>query len=397
MHKLLIKIFIKNHHDLNNPIVRSNYGKLAGFVGIISNFFLSIFKIIIGFISMSVSILADGINNLSDAGASIVTLVGFKLASMPPDEHHPYGHQRIEYLSGVIVSFIIIMVGVLLGKSSIERIINPVEISINFWLLGTLTISLLIKLWQGFFYLKIGSIISSKTLKATSTDSFNDFITTTVIIIGIGVYLLSNKRLNIDGYLGVLVSIYIIISGIKLIKDTMNPLIGTIPDEAFVNLIDNKIKSYPGVLGIHDLVVHSYGPNQIFITVHVEVASNQDIMISHDLIDKIERDFRRELKLDLVIHMDPVDIDDQLTKELKQIVETMILELDYQLSIHDFRIIKKETKTNVLFDIVIPPKYEILPNELKKIIIDKINKYDPSLEAIIKIDEFYLHNSKEIK
>lgn len=397
MHKLLIKIFIKNHHDLNNPIVRSNYGKLAGFVGIISNFFLSIFKIIIGFISMSVSILADGINNLSDAVASIVTLIGFKLASMPPDEHHPYGHQRIEYLTGVIVSFIIIMVGVLLGKSSIERIINPVEISINFWLLGTLTISLLIKLWQGFFYLKMGSIISSKTLKATSTDSFNDFITTTVIIIGIGVYLLSNKRLNIDGYLGALVSIYIIISGIKLIKDTMNPLIGTIPDETFVNLIDNKIKSYPGVLGVHDLVVHSYGPNQIFITVHVEVASNQDIMISHDLIDKIERDFRRELKLDLVIHMDPVDIDDQLTKELKQIVEMMILEFDHRLSIHDFRIIKKETKTNVLFDIVIPTKYEILPKELKKIIIDKINKYDSSLEAIIKIDEFYLHNSKEIK
>lgn len=387
MGKLLIKLFIKDYENINNVHVRANYGKLAGLVGIMTNIILSVAKIIIGLISMSVAILADGINNLSDAGSSIITLVGFKLSSRPPDEDHPFGHQRIEYISGLFVAILIIVVGILLGKSSIERMITPEVISVNKWLFITLGSSVVIKIWQYLFYHKISKMINSTALKATAHDSLNDVIATLIILIGALIYFI--KGINIDGYLGLLVSAYIVISGIKLIKETTNPLIGTMPDPKIMFLIEGKIKSYQGVLGVHDLIVHSYGPNQVFATAHVEVDSKQDILISHNIIDQIERDFRQEFKIDLLIHIDPVEVNCHETNLYKMKIEHIINNFDKSLSIHDFRLIKTDTKTNVLFDIEMPFQYHLPPKELKNIISNLIKQEDNNLNVIIRIDQFY--------
>lgn len=392
MKKVLLKLFVKNYKDVNDPKVRNDYGVLVGVFGIVTNLIVCIVKIIVGILSTSLSILADGINNLSDAGASIVTLIGFKIASKPADEDHPFGHQRMEYLSGLLVSILILMIGGTLLIDSVKQLINPTVMAISKVTFIVLIFSIVVKLIQMLFYRSLGKDINSTTLIATGVDSLNDCITTTAVIIGLLVFHLTGFT-RIDGIIGLFVASFIIVSGVKLLKETINPLLGVMPEKSEIDAIANKIKSYDGVLGIHDLIIHNYGPSKTFVSVHVEVDRDVDVMISHDMIDNIEMDFKKNDNINLIIHMDPVDIHDEETQRLKQLVEKLLKQYDERLSFHDFRIVKGVTHTNVVFDIVMPIKYEMTPNELRNDVIKLIKAEDSFLNPVITIDHFYDQNN----
>lgn len=388
MVKLLGKLFIKDYQNYNNPSVRTSYGKLSGIVGIISNLFLCIIKILTGVLIGSFSYIADGINNLSDAGSSIITLIGFKLASEPADADHPFGHQRVEYLTGLIVSFIIIAIGLLLMKSSIESIINPGD-GASFSIISViiLAVSILIKCLQSLFYRKVGKLINSTAVLATSIDSLNDCISTGAVLIASIISLLTD--LQLDGWMGCVVSIFILVSGYKLVKEAMSPLIGEKPSKELVDDIVKKILDYPKVLGIHDLVIHSYGPGKIFATIHVEVDSEENILVIHDQIDNIENDFREKMGINLVIHMDPIDTKDENTQELREEAFRILQSIDPVLNFHDFRIVKGETHTNVLFDVLVPVRYKMTDKELKTLINQKFKEYNPKINTVLVIDHDY--------
>lgn len=396
MRKLLLKIFIKDYKNTSNQTVRTKYGTLSGIVGIVANLFLCIFKIVAGFLSGSLSIMADGINNLSDAGSSIITLIGFKLSNKPADEDHPFGHERIEYLTGVIVSFIILAIGGILGYESILKIIasvkDPESISIEVTpvLYIIMGVSILVKCWLALFNHKNGKEIESTTLQATAQDSLNDCISTAAVIGGMIVF--NIWHLPLDGYIGVIVSIFILISGIKMLKETMNPLIGEDISADLKNKIKERVMSYEGILGVHDLVVHTYGPNKIFATIHAEVSSTANILESHDIIDNIEKDFKDNLNINLVIHMDPIDITDPKTAALKETVLEILYDFDPKLSFHDFRVVHGITHTNILFDVSIPIKYNKTPQEVREYLVTKIKEYDLKLNPIIQIDQHYERN-----
>ena len=392
MKKLLLKLFVKNYQDKENPIVRSKYGVLAGIFGIITNLIICSVKIIVGLISSSVSILADGINNLSDAGASIVTFVGFKLSSKPADEEHPFGHERYEYLSGMIVSIIILIIGGSLLIDSIDKIINPVEVLTGTYIYIVLVISILFKCIQSLFYRSLSKDIDSTTLKASSVDSLNDCISTAAVLVGLLIFDLTDF-IYIDGIIGIFVSIFILIAGIKMLNETMSPLLGEMPSKEDVDKIYEDIKKYDGVLGIHDLVIHSYGPSKTFVTAHVEVDSKIDIMLSHDMIDNIESDFKKDFNIDLVIHLDPIDIHDEETQKLRSEIDQILQNIDSKLSFHDFRVVKGVTHTNVLFDVVMPITYPKTPQELKMEIAKKVKEHNDFLNPVIVIDHFYDRNN----
>ncbi len=389
---LIPRLFIKNYKDVDNPKVRFAYGRMCGVVGIISNFFLCALKIVFGLIIHSIAIIADGINNLADAGSSVITLIGFKLASLPSDKDHPFGHQQYEYITGLIVSVIIFFIGALLLKSSIEDLI-AFEIKETTTKMSIITciilfISVLVKCWQCLFYKHYGKLIKSTALVATGTDSLNDCITTIAILASVIVNMFYPNG-YLDGIMGISVSIFILISGCKLIKETISPLIGEAPSKEFTDMVIKKILSYKGVLGVHDLVIHSYGEEKIFITAHVEVDSSESINVSHDMIDNIERDFSY-MNLNLVIHMDPVDIHDEVVMNLKKVVSKIIDEIVPELKFHDFRIVKGITHTNVLFDIVVPNKYQLSNDEIKEEIDKKLLAYDDKLRTVITFDVSYI-------
>ena len=392
MKKLLLKLFVKNYEDKENPVVRAKYGILAGIFGIITNLIICSIKIIVGLISKSVSILADGINNLSDAGASIVTFIGFKLSSKPADEEHPFGHERYEYLSGMIVSIIILIIGGSLFIDSIDKIINPVVVETRLYIYIILVISIILKCLQSLFYRSLSKDIDSGALKASSVDSLNDCISTGAVLIGLVIFDLTNF-IYIDGIMGIFVSIFILVAGIKMLNETMSPLLGEMPSKEDVEKIYEDIKKYDGVLGIHDLVIHSYGPSKTFVTAHVEVDSKIDIMISHDMIDNIEADFKKQFNIDLVIHLDPIDIHDEETNKLRKDISVILNSIDSKLSFHDFRVVKGITHTNVLFDVVMPITYPKTPQELKIEITKKIKEYNDFLNPVIVIDHFYDRNN----
>ena len=392
MKKILLKLFVKNYQDKENPVVRAKYGVLAGVFGIITNLLVCSVKIIVGLLSASVSILADGINNLSDAGASIVTFIGFHLSSKPADEEHPFGHERYEYLSGMIVSIIILIIGGSLLIDSIKKIISPVEMQTGTYIYIILAISILFKFIQALFYKSLAKDIDSTTLKASSVDSLNDCISTAAVFVGLIIFDLTGFA-YIDGIVGIIIAIFIIVAGVKLLKETMDPLLGEMPSKEDVDTIVNNITKYEGVLGIHDLVIHSYGPNKTFVTVHCEVDSKVDIMLSHDMVDNIEADFKKEFNIDLVIHMDPVDIHDEETQNLKKDIAGIIKKYDENLRFHDFRVVKGVTHTNVLFDLEMPLTYNKTPLELKNDIAQLIKEYNSFLNAVIVVDHFYNRNN----
>lgn len=384
MRKFLVRLFIKDYTNYNDTAVRTAYGKLSGVVGIVSNLFLSVIKMITGFLVASVSIMADGINNLSDAASSIITLIGFKMSSMPPDKDHPYGHQRIEYVAAMAVSFIILVVGGVLLKSSIEKVLNPEPMETSPVIFIILAASILIKFWQSRFNRANGKLIHSQALINTSVDSLNDVIATSTVLVSLLVFEFAN--LNIDGYIGILVSLFIIFSGIKLLKETISPLIGEAPSQEFIDKITNEILAYPGVLGIHDLVIHSYGPAKTFITVHVEVDCRVDIIVSHDVIDNIEHDFQEKYDINLVIHMDPIDTVNEETLKLRDFVKNVLESIDPILRFHDFRVVHGPTHSNIIFDVVMPIQYPQSAEDIKAEITTKIKEKDKKYNPVITVD-----------
>ena len=390
MTKLLAKIFIKDYRNYSDIKVRAAYGKLSGIIGIITNIFLSSIKIITGLLIGSVAILADGLNNLSDAGSSIITLIGFKLSTAPADRDHPFGHQRIEYVSGLIISFIIMTISISLFKSSIEKIINPEAFEISWILIVILVASILIKLWQSYFYRINGKLIKSQTLIATSIDSFNDVLATTAVLVSLIITYFT--KVDLDGYMGVVVSIFILISGYKLVKETISPLLGEAPSKEYIEQISADILSFEGILGIHDLVIHTYGPAKTFITVHAEVDSDVDVLISHDIIDNIEHYFLKKYHANLVIHMDPIETKCELTLEAKEMIHDILKEIDPVLDFHDFRVVRGKTHDNLIFDVVVPIKYKMPTEELKIEITNRVKQVNKKMNVVITFDEVYIDN-----
>ena len=359
MFRAFKKAFIKDYEKTNLAEVRFRYGTAAGVFGICTNVLLFLAKAVIGFLSGSVTVVADAVNNLSDAGSSVVTLVAFKMSAKPADQKHPYGHARFEYVAGLFVAFLVLAIGAMLLKSSVEKIFHPTETVITWVTYVVLGIAILLKVLQMLLYLDFGKATDSEALKASGEDSRNDVISTTAVLIAS--VIMQTTGVNIDGYAGLAVSLFIIISGAKLIKETVDPLLGMTPGPELVETIRTRLLSYDGVLGIHDLSVHSYGAAQIYVFVHVEVDAKEDAMKSHDLVDNIERDFKKELGIHLSVHTDPILYGDEETDEYKAKVKQTLAALNPKISIHDFRIVKGPTHVNLVFDVLVP--YDVTESE----------------------------------
>ena len=386
MSDFLVKKFVKGYQNTTNSKVRTAYGKLAGMVGIVCNVILFIMKIVVGTLSGSVSITADAVNNLSDASSSIVSLMGFKMSDKPADEEHPYGHGRFEYLSGLLVAVLIIVIGVELFRGSLDKILNPSKVEFSLVTVGVLVFSVALKLWMSLFNYKLGKKINSSTLKATGADSRNDVIATTAVLISAVVSYFSGFEL--DGWMGIAVSIFIMYSGIGIVKETLNPLLGKAPDAEFVKEIRDKILSYEGVLGTHDLLVHDYGPGRLFASVHVEMAAEADPLESHEMIDTIERDFYAE-GLHLIVHFDPIVTSDERVTTLRYWLSEQVGKIDGNLSIHDLRIVPGVKQTNVIFDCVVPFDFNMTDDELKKKICSVVSDNYPTYKCVITIDKSF--------
>lgn len=395
MTNFLIRQMTKGQEDIKDEAVRERCGKLSGVVGICCNVLLCFGKMAAGLLFHSISVVADAVNNLSDALSSVVTLVGFHMAGKPADEDHPYGHQRIEYLSGLLVSFLILVIGLQLVKSSVEKIIRPDEVAFSFLTIAILLVSMGVKTWMFLFNRKMGMLMDSSVLRATAQDSLNDVVTTSAVLLSAVVSRLSGFQL--DGYVGVLVSLFIIYSGIGLIKDTLNPLLGEAPSPELVAEIEQKIKSYDGVEGIHDLMVHDYGPQRRFASVHVEVSAKRDIMDSHDMIDNIEREVAESLGLHLVIHMDPIIMDDPVANQAHDMVDGVVQGIDRALSIHDFRMVQGPTHSNLIFDITVPTKCKLSDKELREAIQQAVWAQDETLHCVITIDRSYISSTERVE
>lgn len=395
MINLLVKYFIKDAGNVKDPYVRAAYANLGSIIGIVTNTLLCLCKIGVGIFFNSMSVLADGINNLSDAGSSVVTLIGFKLSIKPADDDHPFGHARIEYIAGLIVSFLILILGIDLIRSSISKIINPEPVESSSIIFIILILSILIKLWLSKFNFILGKKIDSTTMIATSVDSRNDVIATTAVLIALIIN--DFTTINLDGIMGVVVGIFIFISGINLVKETTNPLLGEAPDPEFVKCIESKILACEVVSGLHDLVIHSYGVNKWFASVHVEVPAEIDFLECHDILDNIERDLKNELDIHLVVHLDPIVTNDPKTNDIKEKVENIIAYVDNRLSMHDFRIACHPTYTNIIFDVVVPVGFKETPEQLASLLGDKIKEIDSTYHSIITVDTNYISTSISCK
>ncbi len=387
MISLLSKFFIKNRNDISSPAVRRAYGILCGAVGIFFNVLLCCLKLLASSLTGSVSIAADALNNLSDAGSSMVTLIGFRLAGQKPDPSHPFGHGRIEYISGFIVSVIIILMGIELGKTSVEKI--SVGASAEFSLISVIILisAILVKLYMYFYNAGIAKKIDSTAMKATATDSFGDCIATGTVLICTIISKFTSAP--IDGWCGIAVSLFILYSGINTAKETLNPLLGTPPDAEFVGKIHHIVMSYPEISGMHDLIVHNYGPGRMMISLHAEVPQSVDILQIHDTIDNIEHHLATELKCDAVIHMDPIATSDELTVSTREKVAELARALDASITIHDFRMVIGQTHTNLIFDMVIPFDFRLSDDEIKEEMSRLVKVISPDYRAVINIDKSY--------
>lgn len=384
---LLSRFFIKNYENTSDSSVRQAYGMLCGFVGICFNLLLFVGKFIAGTLSHSIAITADAFNNLSDAGSSIITLIGFKMAGQKPDPDHPFGHGRIEYISGLLVSVLILFMAYELLRSSVLKIMHPEELTFSPLIVIILVVSILVKCYMSFYNRSIGKKINSTAMMATATDSLSDTLSTTVVLISTVVSHFSG--IAIDGYCGVLVGLFICYAGINAAKETISPLLGQAPDPEFVGQINDIVMAHEGVIGIHDLIVHNYGPGRILISLHAEVPADGDILTMHDMIDLIEHELRDSLHCNAVIHMDPICTDDEETNTLKHMVAGYLTEIDTTISMHDFRIVKGPTHTNVIFDVVVPYRFSLSDGELIKLITEKIQTENPNYFTVIEVDKKY--------
>ena len=385
---ILIKTFIKDKDNIRDKNVRQKYGYLGGFVGIACNVALSGVKIAIGLMVNSIAITADAVNNLSDAASSIITVIGFKITNKPADREHPFGHGRIEYISAMVVSFMVILVGFEFLKSSFERVRNPEAVKFDIISFSVLLISIGVKVWLSRFYKRIGRKIGSKTMEASAADSLSDVITTSVVAMSLLASLWT--AFPADGYVGLLVSALIIYSGISLTKDTLNPLLGEAPEPEFIRSITEKVLSYDGIIGIHDMIVHNYGPGRCVVSLHAEIPANMDIMKAHDVIDLAEQEISKEMDIHMVIHMDPINTDDKVVQETQNKITELISEMHEELTIHDFRIVGGEEHKNLIFDLVVPFEYdEKMAKDLSNEVAREIKTKYPECDAIIYIDRAY--------
>ncbi|MFU0799521.1 MAG: cation diffusion facilitator family transporter [Xylanivirga thermophila] len=384
----ILKLSTKNNSDFSDRETRGKVGYMAGLVGIIINLILFIVKLAVGIIVSSIAVLADAFNNLSDAASSIITIVGFKLSNRPPDKEHPYGHGRIEYLSALIVAFMVMLVGFQFIKTSFERIKNPKPVAFEWLPFVLLLVSIFLKIWLSLFNKKLGNIISSSALKATAIDALGDVFTTSVVAISLFVSTFTD--FPIDGYIGGFVAIFIIYAGFNLVKETISPLIGEAPDEELIKSIKEGVLSYEYITGVHDLIVHNYGPGRTMASIHAEFPANIDVVEIHEIIDKAERELSENLGLHLVIHMDPVSIETKEIIETKNEIEKIIKDNELINSIHDFRIVGKGDKKNLIFDIVVDA-YKLntpaMEEQLKTDICQAVKKVNPHYNCIITIDK----------
>ena len=385
MTKFLIRLFIGNSDNTADSDVRKKYGYLGAFTGITLNIILFTGKFIAGILSGAVSVMADAFNNLSDAGSSIMTFVGFKIAGTPADKDHPFGHGRMEYVSGLVISFVIMLMGFELGKTSFAKIISPEDIEVSKLTIGVLITSVCVKLWMAVFNRKLGKIINSGTLRAASADSMTDSVATTAVIIAMLISLICG--VNIDGYVGILVALFIFYTGFVTCRDSLGPLLGARPDSGLVKEIEDVVLSYPSIIGVHDLIVHDYGVGNMIVSLHAEVPCTKDFNEAHELIDLIEDDLKIRYKCLATIHMDPVAVDDEETDEVKAMLYRVLEEIDPILKAHDFRMTKGVSHVNLIFDVVVPFGYKMSDNAVIEVIRDKLSDIDEKYFAVINVDK----------
>lgn len=389
MTDLIVKTFIKDHKNINDSKVRARYGILSGCVGIAVNVILCLLKFFVGSLTGSIAITADAVNNLSDAGSSAVTVFGFKMAGKPADRDHPFGHGRIEYITAMIVSFIILFMGIELAIQSVEKIRSPENV--QFSLIGAviIAVSILGKLWLAFFNKSLGRKINSPAMTAVVADSISDIAATSITLIAL---ILSNffPNLHVDGWLGIVVACFVLKAGLDIFRDTLSTLIGKSPSKELVEALKKKILSYDHVSGIHDLIVHSYGPGRDFATVHVEMPSDLNVMVGHNIIDDIENDVKKEMGIDLTIHYDPIEVNNERVTELKEITENVVRKVNPELSIHDFRIVDGPMHTNLIFDVVIPYGFKESPKEIISEISSQISEINSSYFTVIKAEHSFV-------
>lgn len=385
---LLASWWVKDYKNITSPSVRRAYGVLCGAVGIGLNILLFIGKLLAGIISGSVAIMADAFNNLSDAGSSLITMIGFRLAGQKPDPEHPYGHGRLEYVSGLVVAMLIILMGFELAKSSVSQIIAPEPVEFSILSAGILSASIGVKLYMASYNRVIGKRIDSAAMRATATDSISDCASTGLVFVSM---LISHfLNINIDGWCGILVAGFILFSGYQAARETISPLLGQPPEPEFVERIQQLVMAHEGVLGIHDLVVHDYGPGRRMISLHAEVPSTVDILEVHDKIDHIEKRLGEALDCEAVIHMDPIAVDDELTNAAKGQIMELVGGIDTRLTIHDFRMVTGPTHTNVIFDVLVPVDVALSDEEIRKEICGKLKKLPGVYNGVIQIDRDYM-------
>lgn len=368
---------------------RRVYGTLGAVVGIFLNICLFTGKYLAGFLSGSIAIMADAFNNLSDAGSSFISLIGFVFSGKKPDLDHPFGHGRIEYLAGLGVSFLILLMGVELAKNSVQKILHPVSVQISTLSIAVLSASILVKLYMAYYNHAIGKKIRSATMAATATDSLSDAAATTVVLLAM--LFLAVTGINIDGYCGILVAVFILAAGIGAAKETVSPLLGQAPDPEFVKEIKELVMQHEEVLGIHDMAVHDYGPGRVMVSLHAEVSGDGNIYELHDLIDRIERELKEKLHCETVIHMDPIDVGNEKTVEMKEEMVKLVKSIDERLTIHDFRMVTGTTHHNMIFDVVIPADFKLSQEELKDIIQKKVWEKWPDYYVVIDVDTAYVY------
>lgn len=368
---------------------RRIYGTLGAVVGIFLNICLFTGKYLAGFLSGSIAIMADAFNNLSDAGSSFISLIGFVFSGKKPDLDHPFGHGRIEYLAGLGVSFLILLMGVELAKNSVQKILHPVSVQISTLSIAVLSASILVKLYMAYYNHAIGKKIRSATMAATATDSLSDAAATTVVLLAM--LFLAVTGINIDGYCGILVAVFILAAGIGAAKETVSPLLGQAPDPEFVKEIKELVMQHEEVLGIHDMAVHDYGPGRVMVSLHAEVSGDGNIYELHDLIDRIERELKEKLHCETVIHMDPIDVGNEKTVEMKEEIVKLVKAIDERLTIHDFRMVTGTTHHNMIFDVVIPADFKLSQEELKDIIQKKVWEKWPDYYVVIDVDTAYVY------
>lgn len=385
MINLLAKIFIKDHENTADQKVRAAYGYLCGAVGIALNILLFAGKLTAGTISGSVAVTADAFNNLSDAGSSVISLIGFRLASQKPDPHHPFGHGRFEYIASLIISIIIILMGFELGKSSFEKILSPEEVEYSALTFAVLGASVAVKLYMFLYNSSVGKKIDSSTMRATAMDSVSDAVSTGAVLLSAVIAMLT--KVALDGWMGLVVAVFIMITGFKTAKETVDSLLGAPPCPELVRQIESMVLAYDDIIGVHDMIVHNYGPGRTFVSLHAEVPADGDIVAIHDTIDNAEHEIAKKLGCLVTIHMDPIDVRDEHTAQLRQKVGEIIKEVNPEVTFHDFRVVSGPTHTNLIFDIVSPMDCKLSDKELADHIAEKIHEYDESYFAVIDVDK----------